>query len=61
MDLPVSDDCDLINSLDARMTRIKIDDDVERVHIPPYSENDGCHPSKTCVHEKWPKDEHPQK
>ena len=47
MDLPISDECDGISSIDARMPQIEFDlGNVETLDVVPYSKIYGCHPSK---------------
>ena len=46
MDLPISDDSDGINSLNARMTQVTLDESNVEVHnVISYSKVYGCHPS----------------
>ena len=47
MDLPVSDECDYVSSIDVRMSQVKFDlDNVEVREVVPYSKTYGCHPSR---------------
>ena len=46
MNLPVSDDHEVINSLNVRMSRIKSNDEVEYFPVHAYSKVYGCHPSR---------------
>ena len=47
MDLPVSDECDYVSSIDVRMSQVKFDlDNVEVREVVPYSKIYGCHPSR---------------
>ena len=48
MDLPVSDECDYVSSIDVRMSQVKFDlDNVEVREVVPYSKTYGCHPSRS--------------